>query len=287
MKIFVYALAIFALLPNRIIFAIPCGKITGPEEAQSVKQICYETDGHYWTVLVIATQLKIPEAKAIAFSAEYPDNIINSDGYCVRTRYTFMYPKAQRKIHALTGGNPEKEKLISLNMFKEAKTAREKGIAAHRLGDSFAHINDKKGRMYPHLIGHTFQWKEPDKIKHNSSKYLMYVCELIAAFGGPDAQVDMSVFNYVADAGLSSDTNSAILKAEYNLLNHSLAFNIEKDQVSAVERYLKFRLCTEMGSYAIYSSTDRKKRVTTTVILTNISYTTTLQSENSSSSAAK
>ena len=35
-------------------------------------KILYETDGHYWTVLVVATLLKIPEAKVIAYAVRRP-----------------------------------------------------------------------------------------------------------------------------------------------------------------------------------------------------------------------
>src|SRR6478752_2899840 len=101
--------------------------LTGPD------RVLYDTDGHYWTVLVIATLLDVPEAKVIAYNAEFPDNVINSDGYNVRNRYTFLNPVVQKKIHALTGGIPEKEWTMSREMISLAKTAKEKGIAIHRL----------------------------------------------------------------------------------------------------------------------------------------------------------
>ncbi len=232
-------------------------------------EFLYETDGHYWTVLVVATLLNLPDAKTMAYSAEYPDNVINADGYCVRRRITFMYPKAQERIHALTGGNPQYERTLSANQLKQATTAAWKGVAAHRLGDSFAHTNDKTGRMYPHLIGHTLHWKTPDKIRNNPNKYLQYVYELVAALGGPDALIDMSVFNYIAAAGLNTDANSSILKAEYSLLTASPAFNIDHKYSKEVNTYLSQRLSKELRSFVTHSETDNKGKVINTIILTD------------------
>lgn len=228
-------------------------------------KILYETDGHYWTVLVVATLLKIPEAKVIAYAAEYPDNVINSDGYIVRQRYTYLYPKSQKKVHALTGGNPEYERVVSFNMLSVAQTAEEKGIACHRLGDSFSHTNDKTGKMFPHLVAHLFQWKKPDMIRNNSNKYLSYVLQLVKGLGGRESEINMTVFEYIAKSGLSSSCNAAILKAEYNLLTGSIAFNIKKDDLPVVEEYLHERLRSE--SYAVHSNSDERGRVTTTIIL--------------------
>lgn len=225
----------------------------------------YETDGHYWTVLVVATLLKIPEAKAIAYAAEYPDNIINKDGYIVRTRYTFLYPKPQIKVHALTGGNPDYERVVSFNMLSVAQSSQEKGIACHRLGDSFAHTNDKTGKMFPHLVAHLFQWKRPDKIRNNANKYLDYVEQLVEGLGGKGAEVNLSVFEYIAKTGLTSSENAAILKAEYKLLTGSLAFNIKKNELPIVEKYLGERM--RGNSYAVHSDSDEKGRETTTIIL--------------------
>ncbi len=228
-------------------------------------KVLYETDGHYWTVLVVATLLKIPEAKAIAYAAEYPDNVINVHGYIVRPRYTYLYPKSQKKVHALTGGSPEYERQFSMNMLTVALTAQEKGIACHRLGDSFAHTNDKTGKMFPHLVAHLFQWKKPDKVQNNSSKYMSYVLKLVEGLGGRESEINMTVFDYIAKSGLSSSCNAAILKAEYNLLTGSIAFNIKNEELGIVEKYLNERMRSE--SYAVHSSSDEKGRITTTIIL--------------------
>ena len=228
-------------------------------------KILYETDGHYWTVLVVATLLKVPEAKAIAFAAEYPDNVINDYGYIVRTRYTYLYPKSQKRVHALTGGVPEFEREVSMYMLRAANTAREKGIACHRLGDSFSHANDKTGKMYPHLVAHLFQWKKPDKIRNNSNEYLDYVSQLVKGLGGKGAEVNLAVFEYIAKSGLTSTENAAILKAEYKLLTGSLAFNIKKSELPIVEKYLQERM--RGTSYAVHIDSDEKGRETTTIIL--------------------
>ena len=227
----------------------------------------YEPDGHYWTVLVVTTLLNIQHAKEIAYSAEFPDNVVNKDGYCVRSRPTFLFPGAQKRVHALTGGNPENERNISLCMLQNARTPQEIGTALHRLGDSFAHTNDKKGRMYPHLIGHTLLWKKPDKIQNNPDKYLQYVHTLIRGLGGNEENIDMSVFYYIAEAHLDTDANCAILKTEYNLISGSVAFLVEEEQLPVVENYLKERLSQISNSYVLQSSTDGKGRVTSIIIL--------------------
>src|SRR6478736_4776043 len=146
MRAFAYSLIATSilLLPHIATAKI---EIEYPKGLLDPDRVLYDTDGHYWTVLVIATLLDVPEAKVIAYNAEFPDNVINSDGYNVRNRYTFLNPVVQKKIHALTGGIPEKEWTMSREMISLAKTAKEKGIAIHRLGDSFSHINDRKGKM--------------------------------------------------------------------------------------------------------------------------------------------
>lgn len=239
--------------------------------SQDKHKVLYETDGHYWTVLVVATMLNIQEAKTIATIAEFPDNVMNQDGYIVRSRFTFLYPKPQTKVHALTGGNPEYERLISFNWIRVAQTPEEKGIACHRLGDSFAHTNDKKGKMFPHLVAHLFQWKKPDKIATNSNKYLEYVRYLVSALGGNSANIDMEVFEYIARAGLSSDRNAAILKAEYHRMIGSLAFNIDKDDLPVVEEYLNNRVFGD--AYAVHINSEKKLVSTTVIFFRNESIT--------------
>ncbi len=257
-----------------LLLAIPFSSVqsgygrTGSSEYAGT-DLDYEPDGHYWTVLVVTTLLNIQHAKEIAYSAEFPDNVINKDGYYVRSRPTFLLPGAQKRVHALTGGNPENERNISLCMLQSARTPKEIGTALHRLGDSFAHTNDKKGRMYPHLIGHTLLWKKPDKIQNNPDKYLLYVHTLIKGLGGNVENIDMSVFNYIAEAGLDTDANCAILKAEYNLISGSIAFLVEEDQLPVVEKYLQERLSPISNSYALQSSTDGKGRITSIIILTH------------------
>ncbi len=248
----------------------------GPEQKQKKAtteanlKATYEIDGHYWTVLVVATLLRIQHAKDIAYNAEYPDNVINSDGYCIRHRYTFLYPRAQKKVHAFTGGDPEIERIISMQMFDNAITPKEIGIAAHRLGDSYSHTNDKTGRMYPHLIAHLFQWKKPDKIKNNPDKYLQYVFQLIEGMGGKGAEVDMTVFRYIVDAGLSSEQNAEILKAEYHCLIGSSEFNIESNEIKIVENYLTKRLAHESLTYITLVNVDHKRKITRTIFLTSL-----------------
>lgn len=242
-----------------------------PQELNAIlfnHAVCYETDGHYWTVLVVATMLKVQDAKVVAFNSEYPDNVINEDGYSVRGRLTFLLPGPQKKVHALTGGDPEIERAKSFRMLQEATDARSIGIASHRLGDSYSHVNERTGRMYPNVLGHIFRWQEPDKIRNNAKRYLSYVCALVKGMGGSEAKIDMTVFNYIAEHGLSSDDNSAILKAEFNLLNGSPAFNVARNQITLVQQYLTERMTHEDRSFITHSNTDEKKRTTITIILT-------------------
>ncbi len=227
----------------------------------------YETDGHYWTVLVVATMLNISDAREIAFHAEYPDNVVNADGYITGGRYTFLFPRSQKIVHALTGGNPEEERELSISLFLTAHTVIEKGRAAHRLGDSFAHTNDNTGQMYPHIIGHVFHGQQPDKIKNSPGKYLEYVRTLVEALGGRDASIDMTVFEYLAKTGLSTDANVAILKVEYNVITGSPALHITDVQISCAENYLTERLCDEVNPFVTHQDIDGKGRVSNTIVL--------------------
>ncbi len=270
MKTVAFRFAILIIVTFHPILTAQAGK-SNPQKLNSKlsnQAVSYETDGHYWTVLVVATMLHIKDAKVVAFNSEYPDNVINEDGYCVRGRLTFLLPGPQKKVHALTGGDPEVERAKSFRMLQEATDARSIGIASHRLGDSYSHINDKTGRMYPNVLGHVFRWQEPDKIRNNAKRYLAYVYSLVKGMGGPEAKIDMTVFNYIAEHGMSSDDNSAILKAEYNLLNSSVAFNVARNQVTQVQQYLTERMTHEDRSYITHSNTDEKKRTTITIILT-------------------
>ncbi len=226
----------------------------------------YETDGHYWTVLVVATMLNISDAREIAFHAEYPDNVVNADGYITRGRYTFLFPRSQKIVHALTGGNPNEERELSISLFLTAHTVIEKGRAAHRLGDSFAHTNDQTGRMYPHIIGHVFHGTQPDKIKNHPEKYLEYVRALAKALGGNEAMIEMAVFEYIANTGLSTDANVAILKAEHNLLTGSPAFQITNSQIVSTENYLRAKL-KKVESIFTHQDIDGKGRISNTVVL--------------------
>ena len=240
----------------------------------SISLHAYETDGHYWTVLVVATMLKIPDARGIAFNAEYPDNVVNADGYITVGRFTYLYPKAQKIVHALTGGEPSYERELSVNMLLQAHTIAEKGRAAHRLGDSFAHTHDKTGHMYPHIIGHMFYGKQPDKIKNNPEKYLEYVRTLAKALGGSESSIDMTVFEYIANAGLSTDANVAVLKAEYNLLIGSPVFNITNSQITSTENYLSERLKKAENIFLTYQDVDGKGRISNTIVLPRLAHST-------------
>lgn len=242
----------------------------------------YETDGHYWSVLLVATLLKLPDAKNIAFYAELPDTYMSDNSTPVFTTNTwadiFNVFGFQTNLHALTGGDPAKERALSKQMVAEAKTAKEKGLASHRLGDSYAHTNPKTGKMYNTGLGHVREaegghW--PDKIKNRPGLYLDYVKDLTDALGGKGANVDMFAFNYIAKAGLDTGDNSNILKTEVNLVSGSNNFTIDNGSIDAVRGYLTERSKSGNFSFSINSHTttwqteEGTQSVTTTTVSIN------------------
>lgn len=236
------------------------------EKVAKRQAVEYETDGHYWTVLLVYTMLDKPDAQTVAYYSEYPDNVMNRFGHAVKSRPTFILPWAQKKLHSLTGGVPSFERQLSIDMVQAAKTSKELGYALHRLADSFAHTNDKKNKMYPHIIGHTLLWKKPDKISTNPRKYLEYVRALVTSLGGDISTFDMRVFEYIAKTGLSSAVNASILKAEYSLTINAVAFNINSNHLSEVKRYLFQRDTVNADRYIVHSETDGKGKSHVTII---------------------
>jgi RHS repeat-associated protein len=55
----------------------------------------YEHDGHYWTVLLVTTMLKMENAQQIAYWAEYPDHIMNDNHYFEKNTNTWLNPELQ------------------------------------------------------------------------------------------------------------------------------------------------------------------------------------------------
>lgn len=109
----------------------------------------WQTDGHYFTVLLIATMLGISDADDLAYYTEYPDTKIH--GVYSEERYTWAIPYVQQETHALTGGNgPLLSFETTLNIMDANLTdKKELGRLLHKLGDTYAHrVLDGDGTLY-------------------------------------------------------------------------------------------------------------------------------------------
>jgi hypothetical protein len=224
------------------------------EKPNSGNGLTYQADGHYWTVYLVATLLKIPNAKELAFYAEKPDLIFDEEGNTVRATNTWFWLHRQGKVHALTGKDPEKERERSRRMILEAKDMKRKGWGLHRLGDSYAHAKPDEKKMYPMGIGHAFApegGQEPDLIRNYPEKYLRYVRDLSQVLGGPDARIDMTAFDYIARMKLTSEDNMEILKSEIMLQTKQARYKIQEAQTERVTEYLNFRMTDFAFTYSI------------------------------------
>lgn len=218
------------------------GAITAsPESGNGLK---YNSDGHYWTVYLVATLLKLPNARELAFYAERPDHIFDEDGNKKRATNTWLLPYRQGKVHALTGKSPEFERERSRQMILNAGDMKRKGWGLHRLGDSYAHAKPDDKKMYPPVVGHAFTPEgghAPDMIRNYPEKYLRYVEDLVRVLGGEDARVDMTTFRYIADKKLETEDNIEILKAEIMIQNRRPVFRIREAQSASLAEYLTLR----------------------------------------------
>lgn len=245
------------------------------ENPYSGNGLSYQADGHYWTVYLVATLLKIPNAKELAFYAERPDLIFDEEGNTVRATNTWFWLHRQGKVHALTGKEPEKERERSRRMILEAKDMKRKGWGLHRLGDSYAHAKPDEKKMYPMGIGHAFApegGQEPDLIRNYPEKYLRYVYDLTQVLGGPGAQIDMTAFDYVARMKLTSEDNMEILKSEIMLQTRQTRYKILEAKTNTVKEYLNFRSAEISFAYSITplpkdEKTKKKKPSRSEVVL--------------------
>jgi hypothetical protein len=215
-------------------------------------KVTYESDGHYWTVLLVSEMLKFPDALMLAHNAELPDHIFSDSGTIVKATRTWMKLKWQTRVHALTGKHPQAERDSSVRWIRSATDPIEKGQALHRLGDSFAHTRPDGKRMYRTGFGHAFTPEGghfPDKIRNFPDKYLIYVRTLVSALGGETAKIDMVPFEYIAALKKESEDNIEILKSEYNLLKKNTRFSIETKTRPNLEAYLIARQRIHNFSY--------------------------------------
>jgi RHS repeat-associated protein len=109
----------------------------------------WQTDGHYWTVMLVALMLEIPDAEQLAYYAEYPDTKIH--GYKSEERYTWGIPGVQQGTHSLTGGHGPTASLKATREILKAdfKKMQELGRLLHKLGDTYAHrVIGGDGQLY-------------------------------------------------------------------------------------------------------------------------------------------
>ena len=244
----------------------------------------YETDGHYWTVLLVGILLKIPDAKDIAFYAELPDHYMKDDGTPLFATNTWLNPSLQLDLHALTGTDAVTERNRSRHQLLKAKTSFSKGMALHRLGDSYAHTNWNTGKTFPPYTGHSGESEggtSPDKIYNRPGLYLEYTNDVIntlAKSAGVKNSVDMFAFNYITKAGHTSEANADILKSEVNIRTGTSSFEISNENSTEVLNFLTARK-KEYGNFefSIKKETTtrllpnlwKKKETKTTVTITN------------------
>lgn len=243
---------LFAALATLILLA----SFMGPQGNTEVK---YETDGHYWTVYLVSVLLKNPDARSLAFYSELPDWECDTLGCHMRATSTYLKPAWQGRVHALTGGDPIKERNCSADWVRQATTLEMKGHALHRLGDSFAHTRRNGKKMFPKGVGHAFAGHWPDKIKNDTSKYILYVNTMAKALGGEDAVIDMTAFHYVCKAQLGSNANIEILKSEVQIQNKQKMYAVSYNETKAAEDYLNYRKDSKNFTFTIKPGNKKKK----------------------------
>lgn len=204
----------------------------------------YETDGHFWTVYLMATMMGRKDAYSLAYYTEAPDNIMARNGEIMSSPSTWMNPALQRSIHALNGGRSADARNIGRNMLTSAGTYEEIGTALHYFGDSYAHSMMSDGdSMYPNGRGHLFSGHEPDKIANRPDLYLEYANSLADNLGSKlgAGKIDMFTFNYVAKSGGTTEQNSAVFETEVRIREGAQTFSVGGNQVGTINNYLKAR----------------------------------------------
>ena len=192
----------------------------------------YERDGHYWTILLMATLLELPNAEGLAYHAEAPDQIMGHDHNSIRETGTYMNKDSRVHQHAF-GGTYNDKVVMFLVMWTNASLMQEgyektvaQGKALHFFGDMYAHqkMGDNPNKeMYPVSTGHGVHSKmedwfgtktTPDKIAYRPWLYQEYVTNLVGVLGGRDKQIDMFIFGYITRSGLSTEGNVGAFRSE-------------------------------------------------------------------------
>lgn len=206
----------------------------------------YETDGHFWTVYLMATMMGSRYAFNIAYWTETPDHMMSASGDPIKATNTWLNPLNQGPMHALTGGYAPWERVESALAVGESTSTHELGLALHRLGDSYAHSTIADGnKMYDAPLGHVYDMTfgtDPDKIANRPALYKEYVSILSAALGyrlNFSGNIDKFTFNYVADNKGSTEQNSAILETEVRIRQGAGVFSVAGDEVGTINKYLR------------------------------------------------
>jgi len=116
----------------------------------------WQTDGHYWTMYLLATLLQIPNAERIAHYTEYPDTYIH--GNIAEERYTWANGSEQTRTHSLTGLDHTYDRAYTIKTLLNTSISdvKEFGRLLHRLGDNYAHRDlSNPEKMYGNLNGYT------------------------------------------------------------------------------------------------------------------------------------
>jgi hypothetical protein len=192
----------------------------------------FESDGHFWTIYLIGIQLGIPEARLIAYLAEFPDTRIPWTNSIAIERYTWASTNHQQETHSLTGGDGPSESYFTLdrilngnfvknNILTADKDKRlEFGRLLHRFGDTFAHrVLGGNGELYGNegfTLDHAVSdGSKPDKIGNRvkDGLYMEYVQStasiLSELFSKDINNVDFSLFEELAN--YSKNNNNASL----------------------------------------------------------------------------
>ena len=203
----------------------------------------YETDGHFWTVYLMATLMGRGDAYTLAYYTEQPDNLVARNGEVLSSPNTWMDVTMQKQVHALTGGDPVNERINSGLYVRSSQSYQQIGWAMHRLGDSHAHTNLINNElMYPNGVGHLLDWHSPDKIENRPDLYLQYVQQLQDEMGsrlGFKGEIDMFTFDYVAKSKGTTIQNSAVFETEIRIREDAGSFSVAGNQVDVINDYLK------------------------------------------------
>lgn len=207
----------------------------------------YETDGHFWTVYLMATLMNSKSAFNIAYFTELPDHIMLQNGDPLRESLlgTWADPTYQDRFHALTGGNSNEERRFSSIMAMRSSRSDVLGGWLHRLGDSYAHSRlGNEDVMYGGLpwgyLGHVREMAA-DLISERPGLYMSYVNNLASVLGnvlGHKSGVDLFTFNYVAESGGNTEQNSAIFETEIRLREGAKTFSVVGDQTRNINQYI-------------------------------------------------